>query len=243
MRLIEIITAKEFKGYFKGYTAYIVSAIYLCLLFAVTFYMAYFFEYNNQNLFSFFIYQPDVLNILIPALTMKMWAEERKTGTLEFLLTQPVKPQTLVLGKFLASLLFVLLLILMTIPFMIYIRAFIVLDISNILLSSVAVFLCASVLCGLGCCISACCHSSIIAYLASVFCGWIWENINFDILLKPVLELLPLLKQRLNGILNFRGQYEGLLQGQLNSSTLIYFICLTGLILWLNTIIVKRSKK
>ena len=243
MSLTKAIIAKEFQSYFRGYNAYIISMIYFWLLFAVMFYMAYFFEYNNQNLFSFFIYQPDVLNILIPALTMKMWAEEHKTGTLEFLLTQPVKIRTLVFGKFAAAFLFAVLLMMMTIPFMIYIHHFITLDWSNILLSCCAVILCASVLCALGCCISACCRNSIMAYLASVFCGWIWENINFNILLTPVMDIFPLLKAKLSGILNFREQYQEMIQGQLSIGAVVYFICLTGLILCLNSILVKRGKR
>lgn len=242
MGVIKAVIAKEFSGYFKTYTAYLVMAIYLLLSFGLTFYVAYFFELNNRNLISFFIYQPVVLNILLPALTMKMWAEERRQGTLEFLLTQPVSYKALVVGKFLASLLFGLILLAMTIPFVVYSSHLVSLDYLNIISSFIGVFLVIASLLALGCVVSAMNGNVIIAYLSTVFCGFVLTNANFNFLTYPLRKVFPLLSSRLNGILNFEEHYQWFLQGQCSIASIIYFISIIFLALWLNILIIEWRK-
>lgn len=242
MKVLKAVIAKEFSGYFKTYTAYIVLAIYLLLSFAITFYAAYFFEFNNRNLVSFFVYQPIVLNVLLPALTMKMWAEERRQGTLEFLLTQPVSYQKLVIGKFLAALLFGIILLGMTVPFIIYSAHLFSLDYLNILSGFIGLLLVTSLLSAFGCLVSALNNNVIIAYLSTVFLGWILIGTNFNFLLQPIKEIFPLLSSRLNGILNFETHYQWLIQGQCSVSTIIYFCSQIGIALWLNILIIEWRK-
>ena len=113
------ILKKEFGSYFRTPTAYIIIGVYLVISMFSTFYSAYFFMNNNTGLISFFSYQPEVLVILIPALTMKLWADERRSGTMEFILTQPISYNSIILGKFSAAVLFGLLLLVLTSPFII----------------------------------------------------------------------------------------------------------------------------
>ena len=243
MSLTKIVAAKEFKGYFKNYSAYIILGIYLVLSAALTFFSANFFEYNNQNLVSLFLWQPDILNILIPALTMKMWAEERRYGTLELLLTQPINIHTLVLGKFFAAWGFSVLLVIMLTPFIVCTSFLVPLDILNISVSVLAVILVSATLCAMGCLISAYFKNAAAAYLASVFFGWVLENMNLNIFLKPIIKIFPILTQRLKGILDFREHYDILIQGQLSFESVVYFFSFALLILWLNTIVIKRCKR
>lgn len=242
MNVLTTIIRKEFGSYFKTYTAYIVLGIYLLLSFAATFYSGYFFELNNRSLVSFFIYQPEILIVLLPALTMKMWAEERRQGTLEFLLTQPITPSLLVWGKFLAAWLFSVGMLLMILPFVVYISHFVVLDKLNLMAEFTGLCLVMGALCALGCVVSACHKNVIVAYLSTVFCGWLWENVNFDFILFPIKKAMPLLSQQLNGILNFKEHYVLLEQGQIGAETLMYFMGIIVISLWLNTLIVQRRE-
>lgn len=242
MKIIWAIANKEFNGYFKNYTAYIVLSVYLLLSMGATFYSAYFFDYNNCSLISFFIYQPEILNILVPALTMKMWADERRHGTLEFLLTQPVKHTSMVLGKFLASVEFGIILLLTTVPFILYSSFLVKLDVLNLISSFLALIFTMISLCALGCLISSLNNNTIIAYLSSLFCGWLWQNINFDFVLYPLQNIFPLIQHRLYGFLNFHYHYQAQLQGQLGADNLIYFLVTIFFALWLNTIIINHRK-
>jgi ABC-2 type transport system permease protein len=242
MKQLKAVISKEFSGYFKNYTAYIVMAVYLLLTFAATFYSAYFFEYNNQNLVSFFIYQPVILNLLVPALTMKLWAEERKLGTLEFLLTQPISYTTLVWGKFLAAFGFSVIILLMTVPFVCFCAFLIDLDILNVMSGYIALILTVGSLCALGCVVSAINGNVIIAYLSSLFCGWIFLNADFDFLVLPAKKIFPLLNTRLNNILNFDEYYQTFIEGQMALSAAAYYCCFILLMLWLNILIVKWHK-
>lgn len=242
MKVLSTILHKEFFGYFKNYTAYIVLAIYLLLSFAATFYSAHFFDYDNTNLRSFFIYQPEILNILLPAITMKMWAEERKQGTLEFLLTQPICINKFVYGKFLASVIFSLCMLFMVIPFVVYLSYLINYDILNIISSFIGVALVMILLCAIGCTISSLNSNAIVAYLSSVFVGWILENTNFDFIIEPLKSIVPLSIHKLYGVLNFRVHYQNIIEGQLSFDSIIYFATITILTLWLNVVVIEKRR-
>lgn len=242
MNIIRTVAAKEFNGYFKTYTAYVVLGVYLLLSFAAVFYSASFFEYDNRGLISFFVYQPEILNILLPALTMKMWAEERRQGTLEFLLTQPVRLPLLVLGKFLAAFAFGLCLLLTILPFVIYASSLVEYDVLNLISAFCGAVMAVAALCALGCMVSAFNGNVIIAYLSSVFVGWIWENGNFDFMISPFVSWFPLLTQRLSGVLNFSPYYQAVIQGQIGLDAVGYFVSVTVFALWLNIIAVNGRR-
>ena len=97
---------KEFAGFFRSGNAYIVLGIYALLSFAATFYAGGYFSLDNTSLTSFFLYQPEILIVLLPAITMRSWTDERRQGTLEYLLTQPISYVSAVLAKFGAAWLF-----------------------------------------------------------------------------------------------------------------------------------------
>ena len=242
MKVLYTQISKEFSGYFKSCTAYIVVGVYLLLSFAATFFSAHFFEYDNQGLISFFMYQPEILNMLLPALTMKMWAEERRQGTLEFLLTQPVSIEKLVVGKFLAAFLFCALMLMMTIPFFVYSSYLVMIDKLNVLSALTAVMLLMAGLCAMGCLISAFNKNVVIAYLSTVFVGWLLLNGNFDFLLFPFKQIYPLLQSRLSGILDFAPHYHSMIEGQISLESIIYFGSIMVFTLWLNVITIKWKK-
>ena len=97
---------KEFAGYFRSGNAYIILGVYALLSFAATFYVGGYFTLDNTSLASFFLYQPEILTVLMPAVTMRSWTDERRHGTVEYLLTQPVDHASAVLAKFAAAWLF-----------------------------------------------------------------------------------------------------------------------------------------
>ena len=103
MRNIRIIALREISGYFTTPLAFVFTVIFLALTGAFAFYVGGFFERGQADLRAFFEFHPWLFLFLVPAIAMRLWAEERKTGTIELLLTLPVSTTEAVLGKFLAA--------------------------------------------------------------------------------------------------------------------------------------------
>jgi len=116
MRTAFLVTRRELEAYFTSPLAYVFIIIFLALGGALTFYVGGFFERGRADLSAFFVFHPWLYLFLIPALGMRLWAEERKSGTLEFLLTLPLGTTAAVVGKFLAAWIFAGIALLLTFP-------------------------------------------------------------------------------------------------------------------------------
>lgn len=103
MNPIRIIFRRELASYFATPVAYVFILIFLVLSAAFTFYLGGFYERNQADLLPFFSFHPWLYLFLIPAISMRLWSEERKTGSIELLLTLPVTMWQAVVGKFLAA--------------------------------------------------------------------------------------------------------------------------------------------
>ncbi|MDX5297990.1 MAG: heme exporter protein CcmB, partial [Gammaproteobacteria bacterium] len=107
MSLLGTIIRRELYAYFATPVAYVFIAMFLILAGVFTFYLGRFYERGQADLVAFFNFVPWLYLILVPAVSMRLWSEERRSGTLELLLTLPIPTRTAVLGKFLAAWLFV----------------------------------------------------------------------------------------------------------------------------------------
>jgi len=103
MNTIKVIAARELRGYFATPLAYVFIVIFLMLMGVFTFYLGGFYERGQADLAPFFSFHPWLYLILVPAISMRLWAEERKSGSIELLMTLPVTMLEAVLGKFLAA--------------------------------------------------------------------------------------------------------------------------------------------
>ncbi len=114
---IKTITKRELRAYFSSPVAYVFIVIFLLLNGFLTFMVGGFFERGEASLAnSFFNWHPWFYLFLVPAVGMRLWAEERRVGTLELLLTMPITPWEAIVGKFVASWLFLGLALLLTFP-------------------------------------------------------------------------------------------------------------------------------
>src|SRR5690606_33922843 len=100
---IAAVVKRELASYFTTPVAYVFIAIFLIVANAFTFYLRGFYERNQADLASFFTFHPWLFLFLVPALSMRLWAEERKSGSIELLMTLPIEPWKSVVGKFLAA--------------------------------------------------------------------------------------------------------------------------------------------
>lgn len=113
---VKAIFKREFKAYFDAPVAYVFLVAFLVLVGFLTFGMTMFYERRQANLMPFFMWHPWVYLLLVPAATMGLWAEERRTGTIELLLTLPITLAETLAGKFLAAWAFIAIALGLTFP-------------------------------------------------------------------------------------------------------------------------------
>lgn len=236
------IFLKEFNSYFRTRLAYFIMAIYVVLSMVTTFYTGYYFQLVNDNLYSFFYFQPEIYTLLIPALTMKLWADERRYGTLELLLSQPASHTSMVLGKFFAAWAFCVLMISLSLPLWASTAQITSLDNLNIIYSYAACLLTAGALCAVGCVVSSFNSNPISAYLLSLGACMLLKLSNFDYFIKKA-QVSNELLIRMSQSLNFDRHFINIISGQISWSDGIYYLSVIVFALWLNvaSIEYKRS--
>jgi ABC-2 type transport system permease protein len=162
------VMKRELASYFATPIAYVFIAIFLILAGAFTFYIGNFYERGQADLTSFFTFHPWLFLFLVPALSMRLWAEERKSGSIELLMTLPLEPWQAVLGKFLAAWLFTGIAIALTFPIWITVNYLGQPDNGVIFAAYVGSFLMAGGFLAVGSCISATTKNQVIAFILSV---------------------------------------------------------------------------
>ncbi|MCM1297836.1 MAG: ABC transporter permease [Muribaculaceae bacterium] len=230
-----IILKKELAAFFNTNLAYVLMTAYILLSMSITFFLGGFFSINNADMFSFFYFQSFVFAVLTPAFTMRLWAEERKSGTIEFMLTQPVAVSTIVWAKFFAAWILCVIMLMLTIPLWIYMNIYFETDNLNILSGYFACILTAGMFCALGCMISSFSSSPVSSYILTlVLCG-IFSFGNFGWLISKA-GLPERIASRIQFSLNFDKHYYDIMSGQISPDNLLYFILLIAFALWLNTV-------
>src|SRR5579885_2886112 len=167
MRSTWVIFRRELASYFATPLAYVFIVIFLALAGALAFFLGNFFDRGQADLQSFFAFHPWLYLILIPAIAMRLWAEERKTGTIELFLTLPISITEAVLGKFLAAWAFTGIALVLTFPIWITVNVLGNPDNGVIFASYIGSFLMAGGYLAIGSCISAATKSQVIAFVVA----------------------------------------------------------------------------
>ncbi|MGB5940344.1 MAG: ABC transporter permease subunit [Rhodanobacter sp.] len=165
MSPLNAVLRRELRSYFVTPVAYVFLVIFLVLAGILTFYAGDFYERGQADLQPFFIMHPWLYLILVPAITMRMWAEEAKGGTLELLLTLPLTLWQAMLGKFLAAWLFIGLALALTFPIWITVNYLGSPDNGVILASYLGSWLMAGSFIAIGACLSALTRSQVVAFI------------------------------------------------------------------------------
>lgn len=236
-----ILLKKELYSYFNTSLGYILLTVYALISMLSTFYLGAFFNLGNSNFFSFFYFQSDTFVLLVPALTMRLWAEERKTGTVEFLLTQPVPFFSVVTAKFLAAWIMCFIMLLSMIPFWIYMDHYFMLDNLNILAGFLGAFMVAGAFCAVGCVVSSFNTSPITSYMLTLFLCWGITVGNFSGFLKNT-GISNDITARILRSLNFDKHYYDFISGQISLDNLIYFLSIIFFALWLNLVSIEYKR-
>lgn len=240
MRRIWTILTRELRSYFSTPIAYIFLVIYLVATQGLFFYL--FFRIREADLRLFFFWQPVFMLFLIPAITMRSWAEEKKVGTLELLMTLPARDIEIVLGKFLACLLFwgVALALTVTLPWTIYRLAAegVPVDSGPIIGGYVGLFLLGAVYIAICLFASSLTENQIVAFITGLaFCG-VLLLIGSQVILYTVPEALV-------KPLQFAGlwaNFESISRGVIDSRNVMYYLSVIAFFLYLNAGMIKSRK-
>lgn len=162
-----IVVARELASYFTMPLAYVYLVLFLVLNGVLTFYLGGFYERGQAELSPFFDFHPWLYLLLVPAVSMSVWAEERRSGTLELLLTLPITTLQAVVGKFLAGWIFLAIALALTTPIWITANYLGAPDNGVIWANYVGSWLMAGAYLALGCCTSAATRSQVIAFVLS----------------------------------------------------------------------------
>ena len=237
------ICAREFKGYFDTPVASVFMVIFLLLSGIFTFYVGHFFEQGNANLEPFFEGHPWLYLFLMPALSMRLWAEERRVGTFELLMTLPVTVWQAVWGKFLAAWCFALLNLSLTFPIWITVNYLGHPDNGVIIAGYLASSLVAASFLALGGCISALCRSQVVAFIISVTLCFLWMLTGFPLVV-GFFESLSLPQIFMDTLSNFsiNTNFSDMSKGLINLRQLLYFCSFIAMWLYMTVLIVSGRR-
>jgi len=227
---IRPIVRKELKSYFNSPIAYIVAVAFLLFSSIWLFYLQAFFARNIASLRVFFSIIPFTFIVLMPAITMRGWAEEKKMGTMEVLMTLPYKESSLVIGKFLAALCLLAIMILLTLPLPVLLGRFGDFDRGEIIGQYLGVLLIGAAGISIGLFISSFATNQVSAFILSVFVILVLtiiSQVNF------VLGL-PTWAASLLNYLSLGYHFSSFQKGLIDTRDLCYYLLVIGLFLYLN---------
>ncbi|WP_376690824.1 ABC transporter permease subunit [Wenzhouxiangella sp. EGI_FJ10409] len=239
---VRTILRRELVGYFATPVAYVFIVIFLVMSAAFTFYLGGFYERGIADLEPFFRFHPWLYLFLVPAVGMRLWAEERKYGTVELLLTLPITISEAVVGKFLAAWLFVGLALALTFPIWITVNLLGNPDNGVILAAYVGSWLMAGGMLAISEALSAVTRNQVVAFILSVV-------VCFGFLLSGLPMVLDLFRGwmpqvLLDGVANlsFLVHFNSISRGVIDLRDLVYFALVIGFWLTANRIVLELKK-
>ena len=237
-----IILDRELKGYFRTPLASIFLLVFLALSSGMTFFLGRFFERDQADLTAFFSWHPWLFLVLMPAIGMRLWAEERRSGTIELLITLPVTNTQLVVGKFLASWIFTLIALFLTMPIWITVNYLGEPDNHVILISYFGSWLMAGAFLALTSCLSALTKNQVIAFIISSISGFVLIMAGFNLVLSAVRSWSPNWITETISSMSFLSHFSRIQMGVFDLSTLVFFISMIILCIWINVQLVQIKK-
>ncbi len=242
MKSILPIFKREFAAYFATPLAYVFIVIFLLAMGSFTFYVGRFFENNIADLSVFFGYHPWLYLFLVPAIAMRLWAEERRTGTMELLLTLPVPLWASVTGKFLAAWAFIAVALALTFPIWITVNYLGDPDNGVIVASYAGSLLMAGAYLAIGACISATTNNQVIAFVITVVVCFMFTISGAPLVLDFFRGWAPLALVNAVSSFSFLTHFTAISAGVIDLRDLIYFFSLIALFLTANVVVIDLRK-
>lgn len=243
MKGVGVIFRRELASYFATPVALVFSVVFLVLAGAFTFYLGDFFLRDQADLNSFFMYHPWLYLFLMPALSMRLWAEERRSGTFELLLTLPVGTGSLVLGKFFAAWVFSGLVLALTFPIWITVNYLGNPDNGVILAGYFGSFLMAGAYLAIGTAFSAMTRNQVIAFVGAALVCFLFMASAFPIVQGFLSTWAPVELVNLVVSFSFLTHFTTLTKGLIEGRDLLFFVSLAGFWLFMTYFVVQLKRE
>lgn len=236
MNTIWILTKREFRSFFDSLIAYILLVLFLGISgFFTWIFGSDVFLIGQASLRAFFSIAYWTLFFFIPALTMRLLAEEIRSGTVELLLTRAISDREVIIGKFLSTFLLILVALLFTIPYVITIASIGNLDIGAVICGYLGLLLMSGAYISIGLWASSITRNQIVAYLTALFVG-LFFHLLFDMLASSFTGFLG----QFFNTLSMHVHFDSISRGVLDSGDLVYFLSIIVLGLFLSEISLSR---
>ncbi len=242
MRNVGLILRRELASYFATPLAYIFILIFLVLANAFTFYLGDFYQRGQADLKPFFAFHPWLYLFLIPALSMRLWAEERKSGTIELLMTLPVKTWEAVLGKYLAAWLFTGVALALTFPIWITVNYLGSPDNGVIFASYLGSLMLAGGFLAVGSCMSALTRSQVVAFILGVVACFVLLLAGYPMVIDAFQGWAPQVLVSAIASLSFLTHFQSITRGVLEARDVLYFVMLIAFFLFTTTVALDLRK-
>lgn len=237
-----IIFRRELSAYFATPVAYVFIVIFLVLASAFTFYLGNFYERGQADLSPFFTFHPWLYLFLVPAISMRLWAEERKSGSIELLLTLPIRTAEVVLGKFLAAWAFCGIALALTFPIWITVNYLGEPDNGAIFTAYLGSLLMAGAFLAIGACISATTRNQVIAFIITVVVCFGFLLSGLPLVLDLFSGWAPQVLTDAVASLSFMTHFRSLSRGVIDLRAVVYFGLVIGFWLAANTVVLDLKK-
>lgn len=242
MNPIGIVFRRELASYFATPVAYVFIVIFLLLAGWFTFYLGGFFERGQADLVPFFSFHPWLYLFLIPAVAMRLWAEERKSGSIELLLTLPITMLQAVIAKFLAAWAFVAIALVLTFPLWITVNYLGDPDNGAIFAGYIGSLLMAGAFLAIGSCISASTRNQVVAFILTVVVCLVLLLAGLPMVLNVLGAFLPQFVVDAIGSLSFLTHFQAIGKGVIDLRDLLYFGLMIGFWLYANAVVIDLKK-
>lgn len=231
MNGIFVIFKREFGSYFSTPLAYVFILIFLVLSGVFTFYLGNFYEREQADLTPFFSFHPWLYLFLVPAVSMRLWSEERKSGSIEMLMTLPVTKMEAILGKFLAAWMFAGIALALTFPLWLTVNYLGDPDNGVIVTSYIGSWLMAGGFLAIGSCMSALTRSQVIAFILCGLVCLLFVLAGFPLVLNVFKGWTPTMFIDTLASLSFLTHFSSISKGVLGLRDLMYFFSV--IVVWL----------
>ena len=241
MRNVLVVARRELAAYFATPVAVVFIVIFLALAGVLTFNLGNFFDRGQADLVPFFNFLPWVFLLLVPAITMRLWAEERRLGTVELLLTLPVTQGQAVLGKFLAAWAFCAIALLLTFPFPVTANLLGRPDNGVILAGYAGALLVAGSFLAVGAALSAATKNQVIAFVLAVAVCFLFAVASYPLVTDFLNRNTPVLAEvarRLSVVEHF----QPFVRGIVSLRDLVFYGSFIGFWLFLNAVVIEGRK-
>jgi ABC-2 type transport system permease protein len=242
MRQVLAVFKREFAAYFATPLAYVFIVIYLFAMGAFTFYVGRFYDNGIADLSVFFGYHPWLYLFLVPAVGMRLWADERRTGTVELLLTLPVPIWATVLGKFLAAWAFIAVALALTFPIWITVNVLGDPDNGVIVASYIGSLLMAGGYLAISAAVSASTDNQVIAFVVSVAVCFLFTIAGAALVIDFFQLWAPVILVNTISSFSFLTHFQAITSGVIDLRDLIFFASLIALFLAVNVVLIDLKK-